>query len=158
MPPPSPASIAASTLAAHTSAIEQVIQIMHAHLHEPLSLDDLASAACLRPFHFNRVFRRLIGIPPGEFLSALRLQAARQLLLATSLSVTEICFEVGYSSIGSFTSRFTYMVGLPPRLLHQQASAFEPPSLTISLSSPQIKCLLRTLFLVRSAPRRPFRA
>ena len=51
---------------------------------------------------------------------------ARRLLLTTSLSVTDICFEVGYTSIGSFTSRFTHLVGLSPRLLRQRAHAFEP--------------------------------
>src|SRR5713226_1254399 len=114
------------TLAAHTQAIEHAIQAMHTHLHELLALEDLASVACLSPYHFNRVFCRLIGIPPGEFLSALRFQAARRLLLTTSLSVTDICFEIGYTSTGSFTSRFTQLVGLSPRLLRQRAQAFEP--------------------------------
>src|SRR5436305_1324919 len=116
------------TLDAHTQAVERAIQTMHTHLHEVLTLEDLASVAFLSPSHFNRVFCRLIGIPPGEFLSALRFQAARRLLLTTSLSVTEICFEVGYTSIGSFTSRFTHLVGLSPRLLRQRAQTFEPPA------------------------------
>ncbi len=115
------------TLAAHTQAIEHAIQAMHTHMHELLTLEDLASVACLSPYHFNRVFHRLIGIPPGEFLSALRFQAARRLLLTTPLSVTDICFEVGYTSTGSFTSRFTQRVGLSPRLLRQRAHEFEPP-------------------------------
>jgi AraC family transcriptional regulator len=114
------------TLAAHTQAVECAIQTMYTHLDELLTLEDLASVACLSPSHFNRIFRRLIGIPPGEFLAALRFQTARRLLLTTSLSVTDICFEVGYTSIGSFTSRFTQLVGLPPRLLRQRAHAFEP--------------------------------
>src|SRR5258707_2948217 len=114
------------TLAAHTQAIEHAIQAMHTHMHELLTLEDLASVACLSPYHFNRVFHRLIGIPPGEFLSALRFQAARRLLLTTPLSVTDICFEVGYTSTGSFTNRFTHRVGLTPRLLRQRAQAFEP--------------------------------
>ena len=114
------------TLAAQRQAVECAIQAMHTHLHELLTLEDLASVACLSPSHFHRVFRRLIGIPPGEFLSALRLQMARRLLLTTSLSVTDICFEVGYTSIGSFTSRFTQLVGLSPRLLRQRAHEFEP--------------------------------
>ncbi len=116
------------TLAAQTQAVERAIQTMHTHLHEPLTLEELAAVACLSPSHFTRVFCRLIGIPPVEFLSALRFQMARRLLLTTSLSVTEICFEVGYSSPGSFTSRFTHLVGLSPRRLRQRARAFEPPS------------------------------
>jgi len=112
--------------AAQTQAVERAIQAMHTHLYELLTLEDLASVACLSPYHFHRIFRRLIGIPPGEFLSALRFQAARRLLLTTPLSVTDICFEVGYTSTGSFTSRFTQLVGLSPRLLRQRAQAFEP--------------------------------
>jgi AraC family transcriptional regulator len=114
------------TLAVQTQAVERAIQVMHTQLHEPLTLEELASVACLSPSHFTRVFCRLIGIPPGAFLAALRLQAARRLLLTTALSVTEICFEVGYTSMGSFTSRFTHLVGLSPRLLRQRAQAFEP--------------------------------
>ena len=114
------------TLATQTQAVERAIQTMHTHLHEVLTLEDLASVACLSPSHFTRVFRRLIGIPPGEFLTALRFQMARRLLLTTTLSVTDICFEVGYTSTGSFTSRFTHLVGLSPRLLRQRAHAFEP--------------------------------
>src|SRR5712691_5698539 len=115
------------TLATQTQAVERAIQAMHTHLHELLTLEDLASVACLSPSHFHRVFRRLIGIPPGEFLSALRFQAARRLLVTTPLSVTDICFEVGYTSTGSFPTRFTHRVGLSPRLLRQRAHAFEPP-------------------------------
>src|SRR2546426_10441944 len=114
------------TLAAHTQAARCAIQAMHTHLHEVLTLEDLASVACLSPSHFTRVFGHLIGIPPGEFLSALRFQAARRLLGTTSLSVTDICFEVGYTTTGSFTSRFTRLVGLSPRLLRPRAQAFEP--------------------------------
>lgn len=114
------------TLAAQTQAVERAIRTMHTHLHELLTLEDLAAVAYLSPYYFNRVFRRLIGIPPGEFLSALRFQTARHLLLTTPLSVTDICFEVGFTSMGSFTSRFTQRVGLSPRLLRQRAHAFEP--------------------------------
>ncbi len=114
------------TLAAHTQAVERTIQAMHTHLQELQTLEDLASVACLSPSHFTRVFRRLIGVPPVEFLSALRFQEARRLLLTTPLKVIDICFEVGYTSTGSFTSRFTQLVGLSPRLLRQRAHAFEP--------------------------------
>lgn len=120
------------TLAAHIQAVEHVIQAMHAHLYELQTLEDLASVACLSPYHFNRVFRRLIGIPPGEFLSALRFQTARHLLLTTQLSVTDICFEVGYSSTGSFTSRFTQLAGLSPRLVRQRAHEFELPPVELA--------------------------
>lgn len=114
------------TLALQMQAVERAIQVMYTSMQEPLTLADLASTAYLSPFHFHRVFRRLIGIPPGEFFSALRLQTARRLLLTTHMSVTDICFSVGYTSTGSFTSRFTRLVGLSPRLLRRRASFFEP--------------------------------
>ena len=125
------------TLADQTQAVERAIQAMHTHLHEVLTLEDLASVACLSPSHFTRVFHRLIGVPPGEFLAALRFQTARRLLLTTSLSVTDICFEVGYTSTGSFTSRFTHLVGLSPRLLRQRAHAFEPLAVELAENGPK---------------------
>src|SRR5260221_14703529 len=110
------------TLAAHTQAIEHAIQAMHTHMHELLTLEDLASVACFSPYHFNRVFHRLIGIPPGEFLSVLRFQAARRLLLTIPSTVTDIWFEFGYTSPGSFTSRFSHRVCLSAHLLPHRAN------------------------------------
>src|SRR5579859_735557 len=110
-----------STQLSHTVVVEQVIGMMREHLYEPLSLEDMADAACLSPYYFNRVFHSIVGIPPGEFLATLRLEAAKRLLLTTSLSVTDVCFEVGYVGLGSFTTRFTQLVGVPPRLLRHLA-------------------------------------
>lgn len=118
-----------NTMLSHQTAIERVIMAMRERLHEQLSLEDLAYIAHLSPYHFSRVFHRQIGVPPGEFLAALRLDAAKRLLLTTSLSVTDICFEVGYTSLGSFTTRFTQLVGMPPRQLRQVAQDFAMPSL-----------------------------
>jgi AraC family transcriptional regulator len=110
-----------STLASHQVAVERVIQTMREQLREPLSLEDMADIACLSPYYFCRVFRQLVGLPPGEFLASLRLDAAKRLLLTTQLSVTDVCFEVGYVGLGSFTTRFTQLVGVPPRLLRTLA-------------------------------------
>ena len=114
---------------AHQQAVERVIRVMRDHLNEPLTLQDMADIAYLSPNHFHRIFHRIIGIAPGEFLTALRLDAAKRLLLTTSMRVTDICFEVGYSSLGSFTTRFTELVGLAPRRLRQQVEHFVMPSL-----------------------------
>lgn len=107
----------AGTLAGYHDAVEQVIPAMHERFGESLSLQEMADVAALSPHHFNRVFRKITGITPSRFLCALRLQAATQLLLTTQLSVTEVCFEVGYNSLGTFTSRFTELIGLPPSQL-----------------------------------------
>ena len=142
------------TFVTHTQAVERAIKTMHTHLDELLTLEDLAAVAYLSPSYFNRVFRRLIGIPPVEFLSALRFQTARHLLLTTSLSVTDICFEVGYTSTGSFTHRFTQLTGLSPRLLRQKAHEFElSPQEHAALSPPPERVQMKNALVGRiSAP------
>jgi AraC-like DNA-binding protein len=110
--------------------VERVIASMHEQMDvqkdDPMSLHQLAEIAILSPYHFNRVFRQVTGIPPTQFQYALRLEAAKRLLLTTNLSVTDICFEVGYNSLGTFTMRFTKLVGIPPRILRQLARRFDP--------------------------------
>jgi AraC-like DNA-binding protein len=86
-------------------------------LEQPLSLSELAEMAWLSPYHFNRVFRQTTAVSPFHFLAALRMEAAKRLLLTTDLSVTDICFSVGYQSLGSFTTHFGRFVGLPPTRL-----------------------------------------
>ena len=113
-----------NTIASHRSAVERVIRVMRERMSEELSLEELADVALMSTYHFNRTFRQLTGIPPGQFLSALRLEAAKRLLLTTDRSVTEICFEVGYNSLGTFTTRFTQLVGLPPGQLRRLSKAF----------------------------------
>lgn len=106
---------------AYGSAVEDVVHLLRREPQAALSLGDMADIAALSPFHFCRVFRSIVGIPPVEFQAALRLDLAKRLLLTTPLSVTEICLEVGYSSPGTFISRFTRQVGLPPRSLRHIA-------------------------------------
>lgn len=110
-----------ATLTAYGQTVERVIQSMRAHLSEPLSLEEMAEIAYLSPFHFNRIFRSITDIPPGEFLASLRLGAAKRLLLTTTMSVTDVCFELGYTSLGSFTTRFKQLVGFSPLQLRQMA-------------------------------------
>jgi AraC family transcriptional regulator len=110
-----------NTSALRGRAIERVIAIMYEHFMEPLSLQDFADIAQLSPFHFNRVFKSMTGIQPSVFLASIRLQEAKKLLLTTELSITDICFDVGYRSLGTFTSRFTQFVGIAPTRLRQLA-------------------------------------
>lgn len=100
--------------AAHYDAVRRVIELMHERLEEPLSLQDMSRVAFISQFHFNRVFRQVTGIPPHQFLYALRLETAKRLLLTTEESVTDVCFDVGYNSLGTFTRRFTELVGISP--------------------------------------------
>jgi AraC-like DNA-binding protein len=100
-------------------AVERVIEAMRENLGEQLTVDGMARMALFSKFHFTRIFRRTTGISPGRFMAALRLQRAKQLLISTSLSVTEISHKVGYSSVGTFSTRFSSSVGVSPRTYRQ---------------------------------------
>lgn len=97
----------------HTRMVERVIHAMRNET-EILRLEDYAEIGGLSPFYFTRIFKSIIGIPPGEFATSLRFERAKQMLLTTPASVTEICMEVGYGSLGTFSSRFKKMVGVTP--------------------------------------------
>jgi AraC-like DNA-binding protein len=81
---------------------------------EPLDLRVLAREAHVSPRHFSRSFRRVFGETPHQYLISRRLERSRHLLRTTELSVAEICLEVGFSSVGSFTTTFTRRVGVSP--------------------------------------------
>src|SRR3954462_9968927 len=121
-----------TTRTARRQAVERVIQAMSTRLDEPLSVQDMAEIAFFSPFHFNRIFRDVTGIPPHKFQNALRLESAKRLLLTTRLSGTDVCFEVGYSSLGTFTTHFTRQVGLPPRHLRRPAEDAAPLDLPVT--------------------------
>jgi len=96
------------------NAVERAISIMWDRYHEPLSLDAMADSAYLSRFYFSRLFRSTTGTTPGRFLTAIRLYKAKNLLLETEMSVTDIAYGVGYNSLGTFISRFTRSVGISP--------------------------------------------
>jgi AraC-like DNA-binding protein len=101
--------------------VARVIVMMRRCLDQALSLEQLAAIGLMSPYHFDRVFRRIAGLPPRRFLSALRLEAAKRLLVTTRLTVSEICGKVGYASLYSFSQRFTAAVGVSPRQLRSLA-------------------------------------
>src|SRR5215813_5888958 len=116
------------TLAAHRRAVERVITSARERLCEPISLHDMSRVAYLSTFHFNRVFHQITGLPPAKFISAMRLDEAKRLLLNTHLSITDISFEVGYNSLSTFTRRFTQRVGPGPREFRYLAERITPTS------------------------------
>jgi len=103
-------------------AVLRVIDSMQENLGEQLTIDDMARTAMFSKFHFSRVFQRVTGLSPGRFLSAVRLREAKRLLTSTSLTVTDISHRVGYSSVGTFSSRFTSSVGVSPTRYRQMES------------------------------------
>lgn len=80
----------------------------------PLDLTGLAAAAGVSKYHFLRCFTAVYGKTPGVHLTERRIERAQDLLRATNLTVTEICHLVGYSSLGSFSTRFRRLVGVTP--------------------------------------------
>jgi AraC-like DNA-binding protein len=89
---------------------------------EPLDLDALAATASMSKYHFVRCFSAEYGETPMQYVTRRRIERAQDLLRATNLTVTEVCTLVGYSSLGSFSSRFSDLVGLSPSAYQQAAS------------------------------------
>jgi len=80
----------------------------------PIKLPDVSAQANLSPYHFLRVYKQTFQETPHEFLTRLRIEKAKTLLARGSHNVTEACFEVGFSSLGSFSTLFNHRVGLSP--------------------------------------------
>ena len=85
------------------------------HYAEPLDLGTLAAAAGVSKFHFTRCFAETYGETPMRYLTRRRIERAQDLLRSANLTVTEVCMLVGFSSLGSFSSRFRELVGESPR-------------------------------------------
>lgn len=85
-----------------------------AHFDARVRLADMAREAYLSPFHYHRLFQQTFGETPHEFLTRLRLDHARRLLVRERLPVTEVCLAVGYESLGSFSAMFRARAGRSP--------------------------------------------
>jgi AraC-like DNA-binding protein len=96
---------------------------MREELGGPLSLGAMAREACLSGHHFLRTFKAAYGLTPGRHLRRLRIARAKE-LLARGMSVTETCYAVGFSGLGSFSSRFKAETGLGPREFQVVTRAF----------------------------------
>ena len=94
--------------------VEQAISYMRDHLDQALSLNDVASVVAVSPRHFIRLFKQETNQPPMEFLINLRLDKARELLKTPGKRVTDVCCEVGYSSLSHFVRLFKRRFGVTP--------------------------------------------
>jgi AraC-like DNA-binding protein len=103
---------------------------------EAVSVEDMARAAGLSRAHFSREFRRVFGETPHAYLLTRRLERAAALLRGTDRSVAEVCFSVGLSSVGSFTTSFTRTYGCSPTAYR----ASFPPAANYALVP---SCILR---------------
>jgi AraC-like DNA-binding protein len=89
----------------------------------PLDVEALARAEHMSAGHLSREFKRVYGESPYSYLMTRRIERAMTLLRRGDLSVTEVCFTVGCSSLGTFSTRFSELVGMPPSVYRSQAQA-----------------------------------
>ena len=94
---------------------------------DPLDLDALAAAAHVSKYHFVRSFAEAYGETPMRYLTRRRIERAQDLLRSANLTVTEVCVLVGFSSLGSFSSRFSELVGEPPTAYRDRWAATGGP-------------------------------
>lgn len=97
------------------------------HFAEPLDLDAMARAAGFSRYHFARGFKEAYGETPGLYLARRRVERAQDLLRHANLTVTEICHLIGFASLGSFSARFTELVGMPPSEYRRRHAGTVPP-------------------------------
>ncbi|HEV7654381.1 MAG TPA: helix-turn-helix transcriptional regulator [Mycobacteriales bacterium] len=105
----------------------------------PLDVDALARVALMSPAHFSRQFHKAYGESPYSYLMTRRIERAKALLRRGDLSVTDVCMMVGCTSLGSFSARFTELVGETPsayRARDHQALARVPACFTKRMSRP----------------------
>jgi AraC-like DNA-binding protein len=106
---------------------------------KPLDVEALARGANMSAGHFSREFRLAYGESPYGYLMTRRIERAMALLRRGDLTVTEVCFEVGCSSLGTFSTRFTELVGMPPsayRLHAARATAGMPSCVVKQVTRP----------------------
>jgi AraC-like DNA-binding protein len=109
-----------SVSGSHSVAVALLAHLRRARDHidrnyrEPLDLDRLAAVAGVSKYHFARSFEAAYGEPPIRYLTRRRIERAQDLLRAANLTVTEVCMAVGFASLGSFSTRFTQLVGESP--------------------------------------------
>ncbi len=106
---------------------------------EPLDVEALARGAHMSAGHLSRQFRRAFGESPYSYLMTRRIERAMALLRRGDQSVTEVCFAVGCSSLGTFSTRFTELVGMPPSEYRRQAAGATqgiPPCVAKQVTRP----------------------
>jgi AraC-like DNA-binding protein len=89
---------------------------------EPLDVEAIASGVHMSAGHFSRQFKAAYGESPYSYLMTRRIERAMAFLRRGGMSVTEVCFAVGFSSLGTFSTRFTELVGMPPSVYREEAA------------------------------------
>ena len=105
----------------------------------PLNLTEISRHACLSRYHFLRLFRDEFATTPHQYLVRRRIEKAKELLVTGKLSVTDVCFEVGFQSLGSFSALFRRYVGDAPQSFRerQKQSLRKVPGCFILMYGPK---------------------
>jgi AraC-like DNA-binding protein len=117
------AALAAAQRLSDLARLRRVRDRIDREFAQPLDVEALARGAHLSAGHLSRQFRLAYGESPYSYLMTRRVERAMALLRRGELSVTEVCFAVGCSSLGTFSTRFTELVGLPPSTYRRLAAA-----------------------------------
>ncbi|MGP6172645.1 helix-turn-helix transcriptional regulator [Corynebacterium sp. A21] len=105
---------------ADITVIRRVRDRIDREYDHPLNVEELARGAYLSSGHLSREFRRIYGESPYSYLMTRRIERAKTLLRRGDMNVTEVCFAVGSSSLGTFSTRFTELVGMPPSVYRRE--------------------------------------
>ncbi|GAA2241770.1 helix-turn-helix transcriptional regulator [Rarobacter faecitabidus] len=106
--------------------LRQVRDRMDRYFAEPLDVDSLAAHVHMSAGHLTRQFKRVYGESPYQYLMTRRIERSMALLRRRDLTVTEVCFAVGYQSLGTFSTRFTELVGVSPSTYREQGASVRP--------------------------------
>lgn len=139
----------------HLEAVNKAIRYMKDHLHEEITSGQIAEYVSYSPFHFTRVFKSITGISIRQYLSALRIESGKGYLLKEPSMLVKILYSIGFSSMGSFHTRFKQFVGLSPKRfrsssesLHSYVNQYESKPLSLSPEQesllPRIQCQITT--------------
>jgi AraC family transcriptional regulator len=104
--------------------LTRFVEYVDAHLDRRIALDQLAEAAALSPFHFARSVRATLHLTPHQFVTARRMERARELLVTTRLSTAEVASRVGYANVAHFREQFVGTFGLRPSELRADPSRY----------------------------------
>lgn len=124
---------------ANLAHLRRARDLMDREYASRLNIAAIARAALMSEAHFSREFRAAYGETPHAYLMTRRIERAMTLLRRGDLSVTQVCFAVGYGSLGTFSTRFTELVGMPPstfRELDAEALRGIPPCVTQRATKP----------------------
>jgi AraC-like DNA-binding protein len=115
----------------------------------PLSIRDIARDAGVSPYHFIRQFEALFGTTPHQYRINARIDLAKRLLAVSDYSVTDVCMEIGCSSVGSFSALFAHRVGVAPSLYRRQIRLLVTvPGVLPALLTPGCLTLMGAAFAI----------